>query len=134
MIVVKLGPSLSDLRRKIGTKNTVQFTVRDGRSVNMRVDALCAAGCDELPIDLPDRVSADLANAWYIAGTTEDLHQEGYDPRAICVAVFDTRGRMTIAVLAIAITEDKSAEAAVASMLEKAFTTLLLDSLRPLPD
>jgi hypothetical protein len=71
MKIVNEGPTLVELKKKLGTGESVRFgDPEDG--IDVEVDLLCAAGCVDLPVNLP-RSPASITQAgsvWMVAGET----------------------------------------------------------------
>ena len=71
MKIVLGGPSITELKRKLGTDEAVQFGTGDD-TVNVKPDLLASVGCaDDLPVEVPRRITQD-DSAWLISGNSID--------------------------------------------------------------
>src|SRR4051812_30146869 len=75
MILAKHGPSLAELREKVGTGRVITFNVNS--PISMTVDAISAVGLHDIPIELPER-RGEQASVWYVMGYARDGHNKDF--------------------------------------------------------
>lgn len=116
MKIVNEGPSRTELRRKLGTRQSVTFGAGSD-AINVRVGLLCAAGCFDLPIDLPRGPITEQDSAWYVGG---DVTDGAGDATFLAIVGYTETGKFQCAVMVLD-TDEGSTRLSLGFQLDRIF-------------